>query len=158
MSIKERGWNILEVTSNLGTIRSIGIGFSKKTIQSLQGYGYNVIPEFRYQTHTTQDLLHYKFQRLAKLDDIKTISFTGQTILGYPNHTSEIIKELQNYTVVMPEYHRPSGLIDIAEAHPNTMLRTYINQSQPLSKAEFPEIHRAIQDRQNTIIVLNLLV
>ena len=61
-SVKEIGWNILELTANKDQLLEIGFGVSGKRANELAGYGFTVIPRFRNNTLVNDSLLKLKFK------------------------------------------------------------------------------------------------
>ena len=121
--IKERGFNILELSTTKSTIESISVGFDTKLIQQLHSHGFNVIPRFSPNPSASKQLVQFKFQQLEKIDSLYTIAFKPP-YLGSNQHSSLIIQSAldHNYKLLFSRSYRDKSILELARKAPKLLL------------------------------------
>ncbi len=154
-AIKERGFNILELSTSPEIIRKIGVGFDTSIIQQLQSYGFNVIPRFLSNQHASKQLVQYKFQQLEKLDGIHTVAFE-EPYLGANAQKETLIKMAldHNYHIVLMSNLSSPSFVALAQSRPSVLLSAK-TVSYQIDSAVKPPIQDLLES-QHTLSIFNV--
>ena len=161
-SIKERGWNIIEVISNEDTLREIGLGISHKKVKTVTSYGFAAIPRIRNNNLLSTSLLNLKLDNVLKLTEpIHTIIFDGKSILGYPHHIKSVASQINNSAVNIGiiEFSSQRGANELARLIPNKVIKVHSISHDELEKTTpkpaLIRYLRAAKERGNRILFLH---
>jgi len=110
----------LKVRGNEEKLEELGLGFSKKDIQWIKNFGFNVILRFKNYSYIDQEGIEIKFKESKEAGDISGIIFDGETVLGYPSKekilaTAEKLRQ-NNYPFGMIEFANQEGIETIAHS------------------------------------------
>lgn len=133
-SVKERGWNIIEIIAEKEALMGLGFGVSDSLVGQIQGLGYSVI--LRYQNHEllSDSLVALKLRDLGTIEGIDTVMFRGGSVLGYPNLLEEATEHIQDAQVRLGflELDRQKGAQDLALELGNDVVRTHLFKTEDM--------------------------
>ena len=161
-SIKERGWNIIEVISNEDTLKNIGLGISEKKVQSVTAYGFSVIPRIRNNALLSDTLILLKLDSLLKQQqNINTIIFDGPSVLGYPHYIETVATQLRktSLNVGIIEFSNQKGAKALARHIPNKIINVHSISDDTMKKIPpnmaLTRYLRSAKERSNRILFLH---
>ena len=159
-AIKEHGWNILEVNANYDMLMTMGLGFSKKAVKTLQGYGFSVVPQLHNHYHMNEALIKLKLHALSGLGNISTIGFEGPSVLGYPDHLDYFFQKFsdENIQIAIMEFSKQEGMRYLADQMPQNLLRGFRISDHKLENSSAKDIIsiylRAAKERRVQLLVV----
>ncbi len=153
--IKERGFNILELSTTKSTIESIPVGFDTKLIQQLHSHGFNVIPRFAPNPSASKQLVQFKFQQLEKIDSLYTIALKPP-YLGSNQHSELIVQSAldNNYKLLFSRTYRDKSLLELAKKSPKLLLSA--SEAHISLGSQHPLSAHSILDQHTHMTLLNL--
>lgn len=126
-SVKERGWNILEILSDEETLMDLGLGFTPEISKELDGHGLGMIPRFQNTPRQNDALIKLKFKNLSQLTDVKSVLFEKESVLGYPSHLDNVADELKSagITIGFEEFSKQLGIYQLTKKTPRNVVRVH---------------------------------
>ncbi|MDA1353034.1 MAG: DUF5693 family protein [bacterium] len=135
-SVKERGWNILEILSDERTLMNVGLGFAPETAKELSGHGLTMIPRFQNGSRRNDALIKLKFKNLSQLSDVKVVLFEEESVLGYPSHLETVSSELKSAGIAIgfEEFSKQLGIYSLTKITPRNVVRVHSITPETMSE------------------------
>ena len=93
--VKEVGWHVVEINGSAEDVGKIGLGFPARQMQVFKWYKFEVIPRLVSSYRLDDVSLGLKISQLKDTVDIKTVIFTGDSVLGYSTNISVVINKMK---------------------------------------------------------------
>ncbi len=158
----EENYNLV-VHGNEEELAKLGLGFSKDDIEKIQDFGFNVVLRPKNPFKITAEILQLKISDMERLENISSIIFDEEEVLGYPSEklfseTAEFLNE-NNYPFGIIEFTSQKGIHNIANNISELAVRVHSITSEEMEKitlnTAIDRWARAAQERNIRIFYLN---
>lgn len=89
--VVEGGKTFIELRSSLGTLSTMGVGFTEEDMQTAADLGYIISPQIKTWPNPTEESLAYMKEKIDAIPNVGAIYFSDQDVLG---SSSPIIQEM----------------------------------------------------------------
>lgn len=147
-NIKEIAPNTLEARGDMKEIQEIGVGISGPIAQELDSYRLSVIPRFKNSLRINPSVINLKFANIAHINNINTVIFEGEAVLGYPRYIPYIKEKIEDagYYFGYIEFTEQSGAPYLATLIPRSVVRVHsISETEMINIPESKAVSRYIR-------------
>jgi hypothetical protein len=154
-------YNILEVLDTKEDLMSLGLGISKENIKLVESYGFSVVYKLLNSSRLNSSLLNLKIRSFARNDEMTSVIFEGDTVLGYPASLKLVKEKLEDKHIMIGfvEFVKQNGikyLISNNSKNVFTVHQVGFDYFQSLSKDKLQARYvRAIRERNMDMIFLH---
>ena len=149
----QRKWGIVQVISDKDELLSTGIGVSKQKLTKLNKLGFSILIRFENSYRNNNELIQEKIKDISAFDNIKTFVFSGDSVLGYPNHISLMASLMSenNYNLGLIEFNNQSGFTKLSNLIQTNTYKVHGVNEYELERYSFEQMTaryvRAVKER-----------
>ncbi len=144
-------------------LMKLGLGFSKNDIEKIQEFGFNLILRPKNTSKITKDIIQQKIKFIEESNDISSLIFDEEEILGYPSvkMMAEVAKHLQTHDIPFGiiEFTSQKGIQSLSSRISNLALRVHSITKDEMDKISLSKAVerwlRAAQERNIRVFYIN---
>lgn len=165
-ALTEVGNPVLAIKADYEKVIKWNLGLSTAEMREVAANGFYVVARPSNYTKVKPEDVNAVFDRLAGIDNVTSIMFTGEEVLGYPDLLPQTVEQMKQRDITLAMIEHPlqlqfvkqEGLMDLAAALDYQAARVYVIPKDEQPKLKPAEaIHRWLLTDQERNIRMNLL-
>ena len=154
-------YNILEVLDYKDDLMSIGLGISNENIDLVESYGFSIIYKLLNSSRLNSTLLNLKIRSFSKENQVSSVIFDGESVLGYPSNLKLVKEKFEDKQVMIGliEFINQKGINFLVADNSQHVFRVHqvgfdYFQTLPKDKLQARYV-RAVRERNMHVIFLH---